>query len=108
MRAPRLSPAAEEALLLLGWSIRAGRLARRWTSAELAERVGVSRPTISKIEHGDAAVAIGTYFEAATLVGVPLFDDESNRHRYVAQKWAELALLPARARRPRKPVDDDF
>ncbi len=108
MKASRLSPASREALEVLGWAVRAGRLQRRWTVAELAERVGVSRPTIAKVERGDPSVAIGTYFEAATLVGVPLFADDDARNRYAAHKRTELALLPASARRPRQVVDDDF
>jgi transcriptional regulator with XRE-family HTH domain len=108
MKVVRMSPAAHEALEVLGLAVRAGRLKRRWTIAELAERVGVSRPTMAKIERGDPRVAIGTFFEAATLVGVPLFVDEDARTRYGAHKRAELALLPGSARRPRQVVDDDF
>ena len=53
-------------------------------------------------------MAIGTVFEAAMLVGVPLFDAHPDiRGRYGAQVRAELALLPAAARPCRK-VDDDF
>lgn len=43
MAAPALSFATREALELLGTSIRAGRLRRRWTIRDLAERVGVAR-----------------------------------------------------------------
>ena len=102
------SPLAAEALQILGVSIRAGRLRRRWTVAELAERVGVSRPTIAKVERGDPSAAIGTVFEAAALVGVPLFEQsDTGRHRYALLKQAELALLPSSARTPRK-LNDDF
>lgn len=97
-----------EALQLLGLSIRIGRAHRCWSSAELAERVGVSRHTISKIEHGDPGVAIGTFFEAATLVGVPLFGDEMTRRQLAAHKRSEIALLPEAVRRPRTRIDDDF
>ncbi len=108
MTAPRIAPTTQEAIQVVAWSIRAERVRRRWSSAELAERVGVSRATISKLEHGDPGVAIGTFFEAAMVVGVPLFTDDTSRQRLAAHKRAELALLPERARRPRKPIDDDF
>jgi transcriptional regulator with XRE-family HTH domain len=98
-----------EASSILGSSIRAARLRRRWTIEELAERVGVSRPTIIKIEKGDPSVAIGTAFEAATLVGVPLFAaDSAERERYGVLKRAELALLPAAARTRTQDIDDNF
>ena len=105
---PPLSAASREALELLGSTIRAARIRLRWSSAELAERVGVSRHTISRVEHGDAGVAIGTYFEAAILVGVPLFGDDTTRRRFAAHTREELALLPETARKPRRVIDDDF
>jgi transcriptional regulator with XRE-family HTH domain len=103
------SAAAAEASIILGSSIRTARLRRRWTIEELAERVGVSRPTIIKVERGDPSVSMGTVFEAATLVGVPLFTaDSAERERYGAMKRAELALLPSAARARTRDVDDNF
>lgn len=103
-----LSPEAAEALRLLATSVRAARLRRGWTVGELAERAGVSRPTMMKVEHGDPGVAVGTVLEAAVLVGVPLFDPSAEaRGRYAAAKQTELALLPAAARVV-PVVDDDF
>ncbi len=104
-----LSPLTTEALQLLGASIRARRLRRRWSIDELARRVGVSHPSIIKVERGDPTVAIGTVFEAATLVGVSLFDaDPTVRGRQMDRVSAELALLPQAARATAAEVDDDF
>ena len=103
-----ISPQTTAVLAMLAGAIRSGRIRRAMTVRDLAERVGVSAPTIIKVEHGDPGVAIGTVFEAAMLVGVPLFDEHPDiRDRYAAQLRAELALLPAAAR-PRREVDDDF
>lgn len=102
-----LSPATQEALQLLGISVRTGRIRRGWTLVSLAERLGVSKPTVIRIERGDARVAIGTVFEAATLVGVALFDpDPAVRARHAELKRIELALLPSAVRE--RDVDDDF
>jgi ribosome-binding protein aMBF1 (putative translation factor) len=46
------SPEAQEAARLLGEQVRLGRLERRWTLEELAERVGVNHATIRKVERG--------------------------------------------------------
>jgi transcriptional regulator with XRE-family HTH domain len=103
-----MSGVTTETLLLLADAVRVGRLRRGWTVGELAERVGVSRPTITKLERGDPGVAVGTVLEAAHLVGVPMFDaDPDVRRRERAHKRTELALLPATAR-PRRAVDDAF
>lgn len=103
-----LSALTTDSLKMLATAIKAGRLRRRWTVAELAERVGVSHATITAVEAGKPGVAVGTVFEAATLVGVPLFsDDPGRRDAFAELKKAELALLPATARQ-RRVVDDDF
>ena len=96
-----------EAIRLLGNRVRLGRRERRWTIAELAERVGVSPVTIRKVEKGDPTVALGTAFEAAVLVGVALFHSEPSRRVLEAEIAAtRLAVLPSVIRSGQ--VDDDF
>jgi DNA-binding XRE family transcriptional regulator len=103
-----LSPLTLEAVKLLGAGVRLGRRERRWTVAELAERVGVSEATMLKVEHGDPGVRLGIAFEAAALVGVPLFDEDRARRALEAGRVEDrLAVLPQRIRRPAE-VDDDF
>lgn len=109
MNAPNsLSPLTLEAVKLLGASVRLGRRQRHWTVAELAERVGVSEATMLKVEHGDPGVRLGIAFEAAALVGVPLFDEDRSRRALEAARVEDrLAVLPQRMRQPAE-VDDDF
>lgn len=103
----RFSPLTREAARLLGDRVRMARKERRWTIAELGERVGVSPTTIRKVETGDLTVAIGTAFEAAALVGVVLFDEDPPRRAAEAERVAaQLAILPAAVRGGR--ADDDF
>jgi transcriptional regulator with XRE-family HTH domain len=100
-------PITREAARLLGARVRLARRERRWTVADLAERVGVSRATIQKVEHGDLTVAIGTVFEAAALVGVTLFDDDRSRRSSEMTRTADrLALMPRPTRL--RLVDNDF
>jgi transcriptional regulator with XRE-family HTH domain len=99
-----------EAASLLGKQIRLGRKQRKWTEQELAQRAGLSRATLQKIEKGDLSVALGLVFEVASLVGVRLFDPDSARlASHIARTDDKLALLPSAVRKPGKaPVDDDF
>src|SRR3954453_13546511 len=101
-------PRTEGGAGLLGAQIRIGRLERRWTIRQLAERVGVSVVTLRKIERGDPSVGLGVSFEAAALTGVPLFYEERSRLTSELGRAADrLAFLPSRARKPRE-IDDDF
>lgn len=102
------SPLATETAKLLGARIRLARRERRWTVEELAARVGVSHVTITKIERGDLSVRLGAAFEAAAVVGVPLFHQDRSRLTLDADMTADrLAVLPEIVRRPAQ-VDDDF
>lgn len=101
---------ALEAALLLGKQIKLGRKQRKWSEANLAQRVGISRTTLQKIENGEMTCAIGLVFEAATLVGINLFEQNrvvplSARLERVDDK---IALLPKRIQSPTRVVDDDF
>jgi len=92
---------------ILGSRVREGRLERRWTQAELAERIGASVDTVARVERGDPTVALGIALESAHLVGVPLFSEDEARISLDADLVnARLALLPSRARARR--VNDDF
>ena len=106
------SPQTLAAVQVLGLDIASARRARHQTVDDLAQRAGISRPTLRGIEHGSPTVAIGTVFEVATLLGIPLFgansrdelDDVRDRAR------GRLALLPVRIRQPTASdaADDDF
>ena len=103
------STQTRDALTVLGQQIAAARRERQRTAADVAERAGVSRTTLSKVEHGDPSVAIGTVFEIATLLGVPLFAATRDELARLAARGQErLALLPERVREPRVEIDDDF
>lgn len=74
MRTPKAAPtpAVRRALLLLGADLTAARLRRRLPAALVAERAGISRQTVAKIERGDAGVAIGAV--AAVLLALGMLE----------------------------------
>ena len=67
---------AQEAATLLAEQIKLGRKQRKWTEKNLADRAGISRATLQKIENGEMSCAIGLVFEVATLVGINLFEQD--------------------------------
>jgi transcriptional regulator with XRE-family HTH domain len=100
---------AQEASALLGGLIRAARKERKLTAQELADRAGISRGLLQRIEKGDLKCEIGAAFEVATIVGVKLFDaTESTLTRHLRQTEDKLALLPQRIKTRKKAVRDDF
>lgn len=100
---------AVAAAQLLGQQIKLGRKQRRWTELNLAERAGISRATLRKIEQGDMGCALGLVFEVATLVGIRLFDlDRAGIAEQIDHTQDKLTLLPQRVRAINPVVDDDF
>ena len=54
----------------LGEQIRMARLRRDLSSEQVAERAGIARNTLIKIENGDEGVAIGSYFRVLIVLGL--------------------------------------
>ena len=100
---------SRDAVVLLGQTIRLGRMNRKLTIAELAERADVSRGLIQRIERGDLGCSIGAVFEAATVVGIRLFDaDQLTLTTSMASNQQMLTLLPKSVRPSQKAIKDDF
>lgn len=98
-----------EAASLLGKLIKAGRKKRRWAELDLAERAGIARETVQRIEKGDPTCSIGLVFETAYLVGVPLFEsDLTPLAKNLARVSDTLSLMPKTVRKGERTVDDDF
>ena len=82
---------------------------RRWSQHELAERAGITPGTLIKIERGDLSVRLGTAFEVASLVGVPLFHaDRSRLTLDLDRTRARSALLAERVRPRKEDLKDEF
>ena len=100
---------SRDAASLLGGLIRAARKERKLTAQELADRAGISRGLLQRIEKGDLKCEIGAIFEVATIVGVKLFDaDETTLTKHIRQTDDKLALLPKSVRKKSKVVHDEF
>ena len=104
-----MSSYAVDAITRLVQLIRKARIERRMTVAALAERAGISRGLMQRIEAGDPGCTIGAVFEVAAIVGVRLFDaDRTKMARDVETQREVMALLPRAVRSRRTEADDDF
>lgn len=98
-----------EALDLLAKMIRVGRKERKMSSQMTADRAGISRPLLRRIENADPSCAIGSFFEVAVIAGVPLFEEQSSQlNTQRATLTEKLSLLPQRTRKPKRVIHDAF
>ena len=101
VRKTPIMPDTQEILSTMGEQIKLARLRRNITVAMVADRSGVSRATISKIEKGAPSVAIGTC--AAVLHALNGLDKELlkvAKDDELGRKLQDLGLLVGkRARR---------
>jgi len=94
-------PVVGRLLAALGENIRLARRRRRLTATLLAERAGMSRPTLRSIERGDAGVTLGAVANVLHSLGLHedlrlvARDDELGRK-------LQDAKLPTRRRAPKR------
>lgn len=102
-KSPPPSPAAHlQRLTSLGERLRAARLRRKFTTTLMAERMGVSRETLRRIELGDASVALGNYFAALHVLGLGADLDLLAQDDALGRQLQDASLMLQRKPRGRK------
>jgi len=69
-RIPPTHPRVQRQIEALSQRLRAARMRRSMTQEVMAERVGVSVPTIAKLENGDPSTSLATVLRALTVLGL--------------------------------------
>jgi transcriptional regulator with XRE-family HTH domain len=90
-------PAVRRALAELGANVRRARLRRRYTAALVAERAGMSRPTLRAVERGDDGVSLGALANVLHSLGL---DEDLRlvaRDDELGRKLQDAALRAPRA-----------
>jgi transcriptional regulator with XRE-family HTH domain len=59
-----------ERLRVWGMCIRKQRITQRIRAADLCARMGISHPTLQRLQRGEASVGAGAYLEALHILGV--------------------------------------
>ena len=100
-------------MVAFGERLRLARLRRKITTVQMAERMAISRDTLSRLEKGDANIALGTYLRALRVLGLDRDLDLLAKDDELGRKLQDLALEPsspgsrARSRSPLKTPHGD-
>src|ERR1700760_2074254 len=94
-------PALGRILGGLGEKLKTARLRRRYSANMVAQRAGIARATLSRIEQGDPGVSLGNY---ARVMQVLRLEQDVNRLATDDELGRKLqdAELGTRARAPRR------
>jgi transcriptional regulator with XRE-family HTH domain len=94
-----VSDKQEDALKRLGARLREARLARNEPQSRFAARIGVSVPTLRRLEQGDATTQIGHWLEALEVLGRL---DDTNALLAPSASLFEAATVPKARQRARR------
>ena len=86
-------PKNQAILSQLGENLVLARKRRRYQQSLIAERTGLSRQTIRKIERGDPNVSIGHYIAVLSVLGLADDLDKVAADDELGRKLADIELL---------------
>src|SRR5262245_10897122 len=86
-------PAVLKQAQTLGERLKLARLRRNLSTVLFAERMGVSRETLRRLEAGDPNIALGTYLRALRILGLDKDVDAVARDDELGRKLQDLAVL---------------
>ncbi|MBL4680603.1 MAG: helix-turn-helix transcriptional regulator [Pseudomonadales bacterium] len=98
-----------DAVQLMSSLIKVARKERKLTTQDIADRAGISRGLVQRIEKGDMKCSIGAVFEVAAILNIKLFDaDKRSLSTHIRQNEDKLSLMPKSIRKKTRVIKDDF
>lgn len=92
-----------EQVTQLGQRIRIARIRRGWSVADLANKAGINRNTLTALELGRPGTAVGVCFTVLWALGLDrTLDGVADPDTDLHGKALEAARRPSRASKPRK------
>jgi transcriptional regulator with XRE-family HTH domain len=103
-RSIQLLPKHRRSLSALGERLKLARLRRRLSAQQLAERAGISRATLHKVERGEPNVAMGSYFQVLRVLGLEADFEHLAADDTMGRKLQDLEMVTGR-RAPKRKAD---
>lgn len=101
--APSLLPRLTRLLNRLGENLRLARLRRAYSAETVAQRAGITRKTLYRVERGDPVVALGIYARVLQALGLEADLDKVAADDALGRKLQDSKLQP-RERAPKRAV----
>lgn len=96
---PPLLPQFQRQLTALGLRMRVARERRELGTEVFAERLGISRETLRRMEKGDSSIAMGTFLRALHVLGLDKDIDQIAVDDELGRKLQDIKLLGMRLSR---------
>jgi len=96
---PVVFPQEQRLLSALGERLRLARKRRKLSNAVVAQRAGISRTTLYKVEAGDPGATLGSYVRVLAVLGLEGDLNQLGADDRVGRKLQDLELEPGPKRR---------
>jgi transcriptional regulator with XRE-family HTH domain len=102
---PIVFPQEQKLLSQLGERLKLARMRRTLSNAVVAQRAGISRTSLYKVEAGDPGATLATYLRVMAVLGLETDINALAADDKVGRKLQDLALVaPASGPRRRRPA----
>jgi transcriptional regulator with XRE-family HTH domain len=92
-KSPIVFPQEQSVLTDLGERLKLARLRRKLSNAVVAQRAGISRTSLYKVERGDPGATLGTYLRVLAVLGLEADLNALAADDKLGRKLQDLALL---------------
>jgi transcriptional regulator with XRE-family HTH domain len=99
---PLVFPQEQRLLSGLGERLRLARKRRKLSNAAVAQRAGISRTTVYKVEAGDPGATLGAYIRVLAVLGLEADLELLAADDRIGRKLQDLALEPPPSAKRRK------